>query len=129
VDISNVDISGVEKTLLSIHTHLAALTKTPELELESDEASKLAKAGLNVYKHYSTYFPQISEKQIDVGFALTALYQVYGTRLAAIGLRKKIEAEMAREKAKEAINSKPFVKTPPGFNPPDPMLHEPKSAH
>lgn len=118
VDITKVDISGVEKVLLSIHSHLATLSATPELELEQEEAAKLARAGLDVYKHYATFFPSVTEKTVDLGAAVYALWSIYGTRVMAINLRKRMEQEEAKARAKAAINPRSGPVTPPGFNPP-----------
>lgn len=60
---------------------LAAFTKTAELEIEQEEAAKLAEATANVSRHYNV---AVAAKTVDwINFA-TVAGMIYGTRMAAI---------------------------------------------
>lgn len=80
-----LDISGVEKILLSLHAMAAAATHTPELELDKDEANKLAVAGSEVAAHYAVNVDPKILAWINFG---AALGMIYGTRIIAINARK-----------------------------------------
>jgi hypothetical protein len=72
--------------LLSFHTMAAMAFKTPELALDGEEAKMLAIATANVAKYYPTV---IDERQVAWGNLIIVLIGVYGTRIAAVGMRRK----------------------------------------
>lgn len=79
------DLTGV---LLTVHSVLAALTRIQELELEEEEARKLANASKEVLKHYPL---GLSDKNLAwVNLAVVAC-GIYGTRLMAFSMRKAAE--------------------------------------
>ncbi len=92
---------------MGIHTMLASIAKTPELELTDEECERIAKAMQNVAQYYPVYVD--AKTQAWMGLIMTA-GSVYGTRVFAILARLKAEAN---EKAATAQNA-PNVHT---FNP------------
>jgi hypothetical protein len=74
--------------LLSFHTMAAMAFKCPEMALEAQEAQTLALAGANVAKYYPTV---VDERQIAWANLIIVLIGVYGTRFAAVGIRRKRE--------------------------------------
>lgn len=80
--------------LLIFHATLAAVTKTPELELDEEEAKGLSESGLNLLSLYDIRpDPKIEAAIIfagNVGF-------VYGSRIVAIRARKAQEAKEQTE--------------------------------
>lgn len=85
---------------------LSALTKVPELEIDQEEAKKLAHASTEVAKHYVSL--DASEKTVAwVNLGLT-LGAVYGPRIMANGIRKRREREERRASARQPFqNSSP----------------------
>ena len=84
-----LDIKGVEGILLQIHFTLAAISKTPELALNEAEATQLATALVQVSRHYNV--PQVAPAVVDHVNLAMALIAIYGTRLAALKMRKRPE--------------------------------------
>lgn len=83
---TTLDISGIEKILLSSHLIMATMMKAPNLALDQKEARALAEATVNVTRHYNV---QATQKTIDwVNFATTA-FMIYGTRAIAYGAERK----------------------------------------
>jgi len=76
----------IKEILLSIHSMLAIGLKTPALALEPAEADKLEDAIKRVWKHYPL---NVSQKQVDIAFALTVAGEIYGTRIAAIIIERR----------------------------------------
>lgn len=70
---------------MSAHTMLAALTSVPELELDKSEAEKLGAGIVNVSRHYDI---GATQKTIDWTNLIMVVGAVYGTRLAAVRMRK-----------------------------------------
>jgi hypothetical protein len=115
-----VDVSGLEKILLSIHGVLSL--KIPEAALSEPEAHALADAAANVWKYYGDALPMLSPKwQAWTELAMVAGFQVYGPRIVAWRARKAWELAERKRKAKEAVNPTPGPSVPPGFQPPDPL--------
>lgn len=89
-EIVSVDLSSLAGMLAGVHAMLAMAAHTPELEITEAEASQFMKAGQNVLRHYSV---QATQKTIDwlafVGVTVT----IYGTRIAAVGFRKREERQ------------------------------------
>lgn len=73
---------------------MAAMTKTPELELDKDEATGLATSGLTLAAMYDiTPDPKL---QAAISFAVQC-GMIYGTRIVAIKARKSQEKEERRK--------------------------------
>jgi len=69
----------------STHAMLAFIIKTPELAIDDNEATLLAKSAANVAQHYDVV--AMSEKSMAwIGFAQT-LALVYGPRVVAVRMR------------------------------------------
>lgn len=90
---------------------LASVTKTPELELNDEEAERIAKSIQNVAQYYPVYID--AKAQAWMALIMTA-GAVYGSRGIAIAARMKTEADERRNKQPSAT-----VHTFP-FNPPMP---------
>lgn len=82
------NIEGLETILLSLHGMGAAFFKTEELELDPKEAKSLAEGMAKVARHYGS--GGMSEKTVDWLNLFLVLGTVYGTRVKAINIRKKI---------------------------------------
>ena len=103
-----VDISGLENILLSAHAMLAGITRVAELDMEQEEAHKLAQAGANVARHYDM---ATSGKALDWTNLLFVIGEIYGSRVVAIRLRRmadKIgEPETVAPATTRTVNPKP----------------------
>lgn len=83
---STVSISGLEKSLIGIHTALAALTKSPEFNIDKDEARAIAEASANVARHYNA---TINPKMADWFALIGCLGAIYGPRFVAMVRNRK----------------------------------------
>lgn len=93
-----VNVSGIEKLLLSTHGLLAHVAKTPELALDEAEASALAVAIADVSQHYDV-LSRVSAEGVAWVNLMQAIGMVYGPRVIAYKMRKtaeKREPEPAR---------------------------------
>lgn len=82
-----IDLNGLEKLLISIHVGLAAITKSPEWEIDEGEAKSLAAASARCARHYPI-LDKVGDKAIDHLNLISVLGGVYGTRIFAYSLRK-----------------------------------------
>lgn len=82
-----IDLNGLEKLLISIHVGLAAITKSPEWEIDEGEAKSLASASARCARHYPI-LDKVGDKAIDHLNLISVLGGVYGTRIFAYSLRK-----------------------------------------
>lgn len=85
-----IDLSGLEKLLLSLHAGLAAITHTPELQLDESEAKSMSTAAARVARHYPI-LDKIGDKAIDHANLVVVLSSVYGSRAIAWGMRRTAE--------------------------------------
>lgn len=85
----NINVSGVEKLLLGIHTTLSTSFRVPEIELDATEASELAKA----YAEVAAYYPawQIPDDVAAMLNLCGVVSSVYGSRLMAYRMRRAME--------------------------------------
>ena len=74
---------------MGVHTMLAAIAKTPELELSEDEATKLARASLAVAKQYNV---ETTAKAAAWANLAGCVGGIYVPRLMAANFRRKAEA-------------------------------------
>lgn len=88
----SLDLSGVEKLLLSIHSGIATLSHIPEFEIAESEAKSMAEAFSRVARHYPV-LDRISEKTIDHVNLFTVMAGTYGSRVMAVKLRLQNERE------------------------------------
>ena len=87
------NISGIEKTLLTLHMMLGAVV-APELALSDDAAREYAAAIQNVNRHYNyKVFDQKTQDWLNLGMLISA---VYGSRFVAIRNRKRAEFAASR---------------------------------
>lgn len=76
-----LNISGIEKLLLGIHTTLLAATGIPEMEMSKEEAAQIAEAYGDVCKHYPQWaLPSHHAAVVNLG---TTLSIVYGSRIVS----------------------------------------------
>jgi hypothetical protein len=106
-----VDRISLTELLLSLHEMGAAILKTPELDLDRDEAQKLSKAVQEVSKYYAMSF---DPKKVALGNLAIVMGGIYVPRIMAYRLRKATSepgaptpAEQPREKL---VNIKPTKK-------------------
>jgi hypothetical protein len=79
---------SLEKLLYSIHLMGAEFLKTPELELEKDEAKKLSDAIEEVGKHYKVAF---DPKKVAIAELAVVGVSIYGPMLVQVRRRWKTE--------------------------------------
>lgn len=100
----NIRVSFIEKTLMAIHLGVSAITKCPELELQEDDAKKLAEAAKPVLELYSV---RLTKKQEAYGLLIEAMATVYPPMVVSLYLRKKMEAEERRKRTPVDITPQP----------------------
>ena len=94
--------------LISIHAMLAIGLKTPALQLDVKEADKLEDAIKRIWRHYPL---AVSQKLVDIAFAVTVCGEIYGTRIATIIMEKRAsEKPSAQSGNGESVISFPFVR-------------------
>jgi hypothetical protein len=71
---------------------LAAITQTPELALEPEEAERLASALANVTRHYS--LPALSPQKMALGMLFWTAGRIYVPKVQAIGRRRQALANV-----------------------------------
>jgi hypothetical protein len=86
---------------------LAAIAKTPELELSEEEAAKLAKASLAVAKQYNV---ETTAKAAAWANLAGCIGGIYVPRLMAANFRKKAEAAQRKSGNAGVVN---FPGAPP----------------
>jgi hypothetical protein len=84
---------NLEDLLLSVHMMGAELLKVPELELDRGEAKKLADAIAEVNKYYGV---QVDPKKMAIINLGVVGVTIYGSRILALRMRKKIERDQHR---------------------------------
>lgn len=107
-----LDISGIEKLLLGIHTSLARLV--PEAELSSSEAHELASAYADVAQYYPIL--RLPDKWAAIINFGTQVAMVYGSRFAAWRIRMLTTPQPTpRERTEQTL--KQVFEVPPNPNP------------
>jgi hypothetical protein len=113
-----LNISGIEKLLLSIHGMAAAFTKTPELTLETQEATSLAEGIADVAQYYPL---DLAPEVLAWCNLFMIAIPIYGSRVYLVVERKKEEkaqkARNVRPTAKNAPVPTPAPQTPPPHGP------------
>lgn len=84
-----IALETLQGVLLSVHEIAAALLKVPELEVDEQEALKLAKAII----HLQSFYPAVDVPAKVMAWAGVAIAagQVYAPRIGAISIRTKRE--------------------------------------
>lgn len=73
---------------VGLHMMLANVSETPEWMITPDEGNDFMKAAQNVMRHYSV---QSTQKTLDWISLFGVAGGMYGTRVAAISIRKRRE--------------------------------------
>lgn len=107
----SASLAGIEQLLLSIHGIAAATLNIEELELMPAEAKSLTEAINGVAKHYPV---GMSEKTLAWANLGIVAIGVYGTRVAAYGIRKKMEKQRKIPSGPQAV--RPGHVQDAGFN-------------
>lgn len=102
----SLDISGLEKILLSAHTMLAAVT-SPVMVIDGEEAKLMATGISNVARHYDV---SATEKTLDWANLFMALGAVYGPRIMTMDWKRKPKA--AAEKPTQTNGVAPMYVQP-----------------
>lgn len=89
---------------------LAKAAKIPELQLDEDEAKKLADATANVARHYNI---SVSQKTLDWSNFVTALSTIYGTRIFVIAKTRQDKKNGAQQETTPARTADIKPQTPP----------------
>lgn len=82
---SSIDISGVEKLLLGIHSTLQLVTGAQEFALSNDEARELAKAYADVAKYYPSL--TLDNRYSAIATLGAQVSIIYGSRIMAYRMR------------------------------------------
>lgn len=107
-----VNVSGLEKLLLGIHTSLAFVA-APEWAMETDEARELAQASADVLRHYKPEF--LDQKTVDWINLIQCVGIAYGGRFMAMRERKRADRNKPVN-LREVKNPEPFREPPPSDN-------------
>lgn len=99
-----IDISGLENILLSAHAMLAGITKVAELEMEAEEAHKLAEAGAKVARHYDM---GMTSKAMDWTNLIFVIGELYGSRFVAFRIRRQMEREQRSTQQPQTVDVTP----------------------
>lgn len=89
----DIDVKGLTEICVNIHMMLATVLAIPELGLTAEESEHLAKAVMQVSRHYSV--PALAPKIYDHVNLGLALIVIYSPRVAAYRLRQTVEASQA----------------------------------
>jgi hypothetical protein len=92
--------------LVGIHFSLAMVTSTPELSMTAEEGDTLAKAYIDMQRHYASI---VSGKTLDTMRFCMVAATMYGGRFVRINMRKKQEKIDA--KARPNTTSTPATAT------------------
>lgn len=109
-----IDLGPFSGCILGIHTMLASISRTPELELDEAESEKLAKASSNVLRHYVDL--DVSQKAADWTNLFMALGAIYGPRVFAHKMRKAKEREARQTRQPPTVENPPQAKPQPAGN-------------
>lgn len=104
-----LDLGGVSATLVGIHALLAGMTATPELAIDSEEATQLAAAMDRLAKEYGVAVASRTMAWVNLMMVIGA---IYGTRTFAIVNRQRSEKA---DKAKPVNDDPTVVNFPAGF--------------
>lgn len=99
-------VTGIEKTLVSLHLIAATLSGVPEIALEDAEASAIAEGIANVNEHYS--IPGIDEGPASIVMLVGTLLAVYGKRWLILRNKKAKPAKRSAETAPDESNVSQF---------------------
>lgn len=81
---SKVSVSGLEKTLIAIHSGIAGLLHDQSWNLSDEEAKAYSEAAANVARHYNaTISPKVADWIVLIG----VLGTLYGARLSPLIFR------------------------------------------
>lgn len=100
-------IDGLASALIVVHVGLAGITRTPELELDKDDADLLARSTANVLAEYDVV---VDPKTAAIMGLLFAVGRVYGPKVALRNMRVKEAKQAAKEAAEN--NIEPFAGYP-----------------
>lgn len=121
-DAVSLDIGSFKDILFSTHAMLAALTSSPALELDEEEAAKLAKGISNVTRHYNV--PQMAQKSVDWIMLMQTCGAVYGPRVMAW----KLDRQMRNAKPAPQHKAAPQNISPAPTAPNQPPREAPRAA-
>lgn len=108
---TSLDISGIEKMLLGIHTMGAIFLAAPELALSEAEAHEVAKATVNVAQYYDLTADPKTLAWVNFGFVMAG---IYGSKAFVIYARKKKERAERPQPADNVIPGV-FTRSPGTF--------------
>lgn len=106
-----LDLSGVEAILLSAHTMLAAMTKTPELIISQDEANKLASAINTVQEHYPVHVDPKAMAWLNLAGVAG---MIYGPRIF-VAVKRKRESPSPKSEAPKSNARSTDIVVPQGL--------------
>ena len=101
----NLDASSIQTLLFNIHGMLAMATKIEQLSLTETESSDLAKAVVNVQRHYPVH---ASAKALDWANLCMVAGAVYGSRIVAVWADNKAKEKERRDNAPPMNTVTPF---------------------
>lgn len=92
-------VNTIEQSLIGIHALLAAMTKTPELALDSDESKPLAVAVSEVAKHYD--IPGLDAKTVAWMGLIMVAGKIYVPRVMLV--QQRLEREKQERKPSNVV--------------------------
>lgn len=98
-----LDVNIFAATLQSVHMMLAALTKSPGIIIDGEEAKLLSQSVANVARHYDI---EATAKSLDWANLVAAAGMIYGTRIMASSLARQT-AKSEKDKAAAATVVQP----------------------
>lgn len=93
-------VGTITELLVGIHFSLAAVTNAPELAMDEAEAETLAKAYLDMQRHYS---PVVSGKTMDTMRFCMVAATIYGGRIVRLSARRKAERATPKQRATATV--------------------------
>lgn len=109
-----LNVNGVEKILLSIHTIAAASLQTPELILDEKEANEIAKALSGVAAQYDVGMSPKTAAWTNLAMVMGA---AYGPRAIGIYVRKSTEEKPPAAKKETTPPPPPAARNVKAFDP------------
>lgn len=124
---SSLDLSGLGGVLVGLTAALAEFRNVPEFALDERESVELMGATQNVLRHYNI---ETTQKGADYIALVGVVTMLFGTRVAAYNLRKRMEREEQRGQpiASNVVRMAAQAPQPTPAAPKPPVQQAPMSA-
>jgi hypothetical protein len=107
VHLTPEDFARLEALFLGIHQFAAAHYKTPEIEIDKEQAHRLSDTTTKIYEKYLARYLRVngSGEAWDAGVILTSIFLVYWPNVAAYKLRRKLESDARKVQPLRPVHS------------------------